>query len=657
MTSQLNPSLALRHQQAGQRAAHGQQWAQAALEFEQACRFAPKDGMLWLHLARARLSGGQIEAAAQAGRESVALLPTHLLGYKFLAETLRQLGRPDQVASLCASLPATVARDEDFLIAHADALAASGQPAEAVPVYIQALGMNVKNATAHYRLGLAMQSLDMGTQAAICFETAVQLDPQGRTPVHALALALLVMQQANNADWAALRPHQQQLLKLVEAGEDAVVANIAPFSLLALDSSPAQQLRVARLRSQELSRTIAPLPATTRAAAGAAAPRLRLGYLSCDFHNHATVALIGEQLELLDRERFELFLYCHSRDDGSPEQARVRAAADHYRDVRSLTDAEAAQLMRSDGIDIAIDLKGHTQDSRMQILAYRPAPLQLSFLGYPGSSGADFIDYVIGDPVVTPIEHGAHYSERIAQLPHSYQPNDSLRALPPKPTRAELGLPEDKLLLCCFNQSYKINAPQLDLWAQILREAPNTALWLLNWNEAAPRRLSAELQQRGVDPQRLYFSTRVSVAENLARLQCADLFLDTWPCNAHTTASEALWAGVPVLTVPGDTFASRVAASLVRACGLAEFACADGAAYVTKALALLREPALLRAAQAHLRTERLSLPLFDGPRYARNFKALLLRMWTRHQAGLPPTHLPADAPPLGPSPAKLVQVA
>jgi predicted O-linked N-acetylglucosamine transferase (SPINDLY family) len=291
------------------------------------------------------------------------------------------------------------------------------------------------------------------------------------------------------------------------------------------------------------------------------------------------------------------------------------------------------------GVDIAIDLKGHTRGSRFELLAFRPARVSAAFLGYPATTGADFIDYMIGDPVVMPISQAANYTEHIAQLPTSYQPNDRRRALPAPTPRAQLGLPEEAVVLCCFNQTYKISPHMLDLWARILQGAPNTVLWMLAWNPHAQANLSRELAARGIGPERIFWGDKVPLHKHIARLRAADLFLDTWPCNAHTTASEALWAGVPVLTVPGPTFASRVAASLVTACGLGDFAAPDEESYVALATALAAEPATLIGIRQHLENQRMRLPLFDTDTYARDYEALLRRMFDRAQAGLPPDHL------------------
>jgi predicted O-linked N-acetylglucosamine transferase (SPINDLY family) len=279
----------------------------------------------------------------------------------------------------------------------------------------------------------------------------------------------------------------------------------------------------------------------------------------------------------------------------------------------------------------------------MDLMAYRPAPVQAAYLGYPATTGAPFIDYFIGDRVTTPLAHASHFTESIAQLDGCYQPNDAARPLPPCPPRSALGLPEDAVVLCCFNQTYKLSPHMLDLWSRILANAPRTVLWMLAWNPHAKANLVRELGERGVTADRIFFAAKLELADHIARLRAADLFLDTWPCNAHTTASEALWAGVPVLTVPGPTFASRVAASLVTACGMADLACTDDEHYVGLASALANEPATLQGLKSHLDTQRRTLPLFDAERLARDLDALLTRMHERQLAGLPAAALPAMA--------------
>jgi predicted O-linked N-acetylglucosamine transferase (SPINDLY family) len=476
--------------------------------------------------------------------------------------------------------------------------------------------------------------MHMAHESAECFRTAIALDDGA---VRALALSLVLHESRQACNWEHDAADTRALLEAIAGDDPEMGRMLSPFALLAIDATPRHQRRLGERRSAALSSAIVPLPAPGPRREG----RIRIGYLSADFYRHATAVLMTQLLERRDTRRFETFLYSHSRDDDSDICRRVRAACEHFVDINGMPHRAVAQRMRDDGIDILIDLKGHTRDSRMELMAYRPAPVQATYLGYPATTGASFIDYFIGDRITTPLEHADHFSEHIAQLEGCYQPNDTERALPPCPSRAEVGLPDDAVVLCCFNQTYKLSPHMLDLWARILAGAPRAVLWMLAWNPHARENLLRELARRGVDAGRVFFAPKMDLAGHIARLRCADLFLDTWPCNAHTTASESLWAGVPVLTVPGPTFASRVASSLVDACGLGELACVDEEHYVGLATALANEPATLQGLKTHLETNRMRLPLFDSERLARDLDALLVRMHERHLAGLAPAALPA----------------
>lgn len=621
---------------AGIAAVEGGRWSEAERAFQRALQLAPRDPVPWLYLARAQLQLGKLDSAVAAARRALELRPADAIGALLLSECLtRQHRHADAAAALEAVLALAPATPE-LLSALGSALLLAQRPQEAISRLIQASMQRPGDALLHYRLGLAFKRLGAESQAAICFRTALSVDRDAA--VAPLALPLLVSSSQQSCDWSELEQDTAALLALLDGASAERGGEISPFALLSLPASRAQQRRAGALHTQHLLQGQRPaLPP-----AGARRPgRVRVGYLSSDLHNHATALLMVGLLECRDRERFEVFAYSHSAADGSPLQQRLLAACDHVLDVGRMSDAELAARMRADGIDIGVDLKGHTRGTRMTVFAHRPAPVQASFLGYPGSTGADFLDYVIGDPVVTPLEHAADYSECIAQMPHCYQPNDHRRALPPLPPRAALGLPEDALVLCCFNQSYKITPELLALWAQMLHELPQAVLWLLSWNADGQRRLLAALERHGIGAGRVVFAERLGVDEHIARLRAADLFLDTWPYNAHTTASEALWAGVPVLTVPGETFASRVATSLLQACELPELVCADAQAYVRAAVELGRAPERLLAMRRHLDENRTRLPLFDTERYTRDYEALLLRMFERRQQGLAPAALAA----------------
>lgn len=613
----------------------GAQWAEARRAFQQAVQLAPQDAAARLHLAHALLQQGEVEAATTIAGQARALAPDSAAACLTLAECLALQNRHAEAAEVYASLPAGVARSADYLSAHGTALLLAQRPQEAIPLFIQAVTQKIDHAITHYRMGLAFRNLHRDKEASVCFRTAITVDREGG--VRALALPQLLSASMQACDWSTLAADTAALFDCIDHATDKTIGNLAPFSLLALPAGAARERSLAERYTDFTTRHLKPLPAPGPRKPG----RIRVAYLSADLQNHATAMLITELLERRDTQRFEVFLYSHGADDGSAIARRVRAAGDHFVDVATLTHNAIARRMRADGIDIAIDLKGHTRQTRFELLAMRPAPVQVSFLGYPGTTGARFIDYVIGDPVVTPLAHAAHYTEHIAQMPASYQPNDSQRALPPAPPRAALGLPEQAVVLCCFNQSYKFSPAMVGLWVRILAATPASVLWLLSWNEHGQRHLVQAFGALGIAPHRLVFADKVPVHQHIARLQQADLFLDTWPCNAHTTASEALWAGVPVLTVPGETFASRVAASLLSACGLPQLACDSEEAYVQMAVALVRQPQALQALQQHLRTQRLQLPLFDSARYARDYEALLQRMFERQQAGLAPDHLPA----------------
>jgi predicted O-linked N-acetylglucosamine transferase (SPINDLY family) len=623
------------HRQAGLHAQRAQRWGAAEQEFKKATDLAPTDALMWVNLARSRMALGQHVAALDAALHSFELDRSNAVSCRMAAELQLRMARPEDALASLQALHDDAPRDHDYYNALGNALFQTRQQRQAVDAYFKALTLKVDSAIVHYRLGLCFMDMSMSLEAAECFRTAISLDDGA---VRALALSLVVHENRQACQWLDDAADTRALLDAVDRDDPETGRLLQPFSLIPIESTPRQQRLLGERRVAGLTSAIVPLPAPGPRRPG----RIRVGYLSSDFYQHATAVLMTELLERRDTTRFETFLYSHSRTDDSDICRRVRAACEHFVDVNGIGNYAVATRIRDDGIDILIDLKAHTRDTRMDLMAYRPAPVQASYLGYPATTGAPFIDYFIGDRVTTPLAHAAHFTEHIAQLDGCYQPNDSARPLPPCPPRAALGLPQDAVVLCCFNQTYKLSPHMLDLWARILAGAPRTVLWMLAWNPHAQANLLRELAARGVDAERVVFAPKLDLAGHIARLRAADLFLDTWPCNAHTTASEALWAGVPVLTVPGETFASRVAASLVTACGLADLACTDDEAYVAFATALANEPETLHGIKAHLETNRHALPLFDAERLARDLDGLLARMHERHLAGLPPQALAAN---------------
>jgi predicted O-linked N-acetylglucosamine transferase (SPINDLY family) len=515
------------------------------------------------------------------------------------------------------------------LRSQAEGLRHAGRPAEALDLLLQALALAPTETDTYLQLGFALQALGLHREAAEALRTPTLLDPGS---VMAQGYLLHATQKA--ADWTQFDADLAALRAALAAKAGTADDEFGmPFAFVGLPHTRAELHKSAALASRHVARGLQPMPARQPQAR----KRLRIGYLSADFHAHATAALMVDLLESHDRNRFEIRLYSHGPDDGSALQRRIRAAADQVIDVTPMDLAATARRIRADGVDILVDLKGHTAGSRMAVLACRPAPVQVSWLGFPGTSGAEFIDYVIGDPLVTPLADAVDYSECIAQLPGCYQPQDRRRSAGPTPSRTDLGLRDDALVLLGANAVYKITPPLWAAWMEVLRRLPEAQLWQLSGGEQADARLR---EAAGDCADRIVFALPVGMDAHLARLAVADLALDSWPCNGHTTTSDALTAGVPVVTLATDTFAGRVAASILAAAGLPGCVTHDAASYVEKVCELGRDAVARRALRDTL-TARPS-GLYDTTRFARELEALYQRMWMRALAGQPPAALPAQ---------------
>jgi len=367
--------------------------------------------------------------------------------------------------------------------------------------------------------------------------------------------------------------------------------------------------------------------------------RIRIAYFSSDFRSHPVAFLIAELLEIHDRSRFEIYAFSLVKATDEMRDRFVRTV-DHFIDVETKSAIEIALLARNLAIDIAVDLTGFTRDSKTEIFAYRAAPIQVNYLGYPSTMGADYMDYIIADQTLIPVHSQPFYSEKVAYLPHSYQVNDRKRSIADTQfTRQELGLPDQGFVFCCFNNNFKILPASFDGWMRILKAVKGSILWLFEDNPWAIQNLKKEAQKRGIDANRLVFAERIPLAEHLARHRLADLFLDTFPYNAHTTASDALWAGLPLVTLIGESFASRVAASLLSAIGLPELITKTQAEYEALAIELAIDPMKLLGIKEKLATNRLTTPLFDTPLFTKDIEAAYIEMHERYHAGLEPDHI------------------
>lgn len=610
-------------------------WGQAVVSFRKATQAAPLDPLYRLNLARALLHADQVEQCITEAERVLKIDPDNALVRQFLAERYVSKGRMADAIACLQALPEDVPVGVDYLEALGGDLFAAQRYEEAIAVYFRLLALKVDHANAHYQLGLCFHSLGMKKEMVECLLTAVALDIEGGMLGSRTLLAFVDRELCR---WDRSEPEIAAMNALIDALPDRVGVWSSVFSVVTLTDDPARHLKVARACAWHFTSLVKPLPAITRRPIPA---RLRLGFVSADFHQHATTILMAELLEKMNRQHFEVFLYSHGPDDGSEMRHRIQDTADHFVEVGPMTDREAAQRIRRDQIDVLIDLKGHTAKCRLGIFAQRPAPIQASYLGFPGTTGADYIDYFIGDGVVSPLSEAAHYSEKLALMPVCYQPNDQQRPLPAPTTRAQHGLPADALVLCGFNQPFKLSPEVFDVWCDLLHRLPSAVLWLLKWNDDSVAPLRQEAERRGIRPERLVFAPAVKSAQHLSRFALADIYLDSWPCNGHTTVSDALWAGVPVVTYQGRSFPSRVASSLLQAVGLGEWVTHDVASYRDQVLALAHDPARRDAVRTHLHAARSQAPLFDSDRYARDFSALIHRMAARYSQGLPPDHLPA----------------
>jgi predicted O-linked N-acetylglucosamine transferase (SPINDLY family) len=368
--------------------------------------------------------------------------------------------------------------------------------------------------------------------------------------------------------------------------------------------------------------------------------KIRIGYFSADFHNHATGYLIAELFELHDKSQYELVGFSFGPTEKDEMRQRLEKSFDKFIEVGSMSDVEVAKLSRDFNIDIAVDLKGFTQDTRTGIFAHRAAPIQVNYLGYPGTLGTVYIDYIIADKTLIPPQSQQSYSEKVVYLPNSYQVNDRKRIISERQfTRQELGLSEQGFIFCCFNNNYKILPATFEGWMRILKVVEGSILWLFQDNSWAVENLKKVAEKQGIAPDRLVFAKRLHLPEHLARHRQADLFLDTFPCNAHTTTSDALWAGLPVLTLMGESFASRVAASLLNAVGLPELITSTQEEYEALAIELALNPMKLADIKLRLASNRLTAPLFDAPLFTKNLEAAYVKIYEKYQAGLEPDHI------------------
>ncbi|QBR71631.1 hypothetical protein CU048_10470 [Beijerinckiaceae bacterium] len=629
---------------------------------QQAIALAPEFAQAHSNLGNALEDQGLLDAALAAYQKAASLNHGFVEAHTNCANVLRKLGKCEEALAVCEDIIAHRPDSAEPYFSLGNILRELSQPGEAVRAYRRALELRPNFAEVYTNLGNILQGQEAFEEAVAAYREAVALRPDladahanmgaaleslGRLPEaidsYRTAIALnpkflatrgwLHHKRRLICDWDQIEAEETELRTLMASAPQR--QPVHPFPVLSMAVSGAEQLHVSEAFAAHFTAGVEVFE--HRREDFAAGRKLKIGYLSADFCRHATAHLMAELFERHDKSNFEILAYSHGPDDRSELGARLHDAFDAFIDLRGMTDDEAARRIHSDRIDVLIELKGYTKGARTGISARRPAPVQASFVGFPGTLGADFIDYVIADPFVLPMDQQHLYREKIVHLPHCYQPNDSRRLIGEiTPTRAECGLPEQGFVFCSFNNSYKITPAFFDIWMRLLTAIPGSVLWLLDANALVKDNLRKEAVKRGVAPERLVFAPKCSSPEHLARHRLADLFLDTLPYNAHTTASDALWAGLPVLTCAGDRFAGRVAGSLLQAIGLPELVTFSPADYESQALRLAREPSMLQGLRHRLVGNRLSTPLFDIERYTRHYESALTQMWENWANGHEP---------------------
>jgi len=624
---------------------------------EQALRLDPHCFEARTMLGTVRLRQGRVQDAIAELEQALVLKPESLETLCRLGDTLAAAQRYDEAVACYDSVLSTRPNHFDALNNRGNALSAVALHREAIASYDAAIALRPENPVPYFNRGLARFALQQREEAIADFDAVLAREPGHAEALQTKGHALRMLRRDEEAaasfseavlrnpylkyamgdalharmqlvDWTDYESALQRMLDGIKEGRAVAV----PFVLLALSDDPEAQLTCAT-RYAQLNHRVEPVRfGPTR---GGGPRKIRLAYLSAKFHHHAGGRLIAELLELHDRERFELFGVSFGPTiAGDSMRDRLESCFAEFMDVRTLGDTDIVELLRARGIDIAVDLVGYGENARTNILALRAAPVQVSFLGYPGTMGAPFIDYIVGDEVVIPSGFEQYYSEQVVRLEASYQVNDSTRRIPERtPNRIELGLPEHGFVFCSFNNTFKITPTVFDVWMRLLRNVPGSVLWLLRGNATAEANLRREAQIRGVKSERLVFAPRLDPEDHLARHHAADLFVDTFPCNAHVTASDALWAGLPILTCTGRSFASRVAASLLCAMNLEELVTGNLEEYERRAIELASNRVLLQQIRNKISQNRCTAPLFDTHRFRKQIETAYITMYERQRRG------------------------
>lgn len=628
---QVNPDHAETHSDLGVVLAALKRPEAAIASYDRAIAIRPEYAQAHCNRALAQAELKHLDAAIAGFDRAITLKPDFAKAYCNRGIARAELKQLDAALADFSRAIAIAPHYPLAWLSRGIALAQLEQWEVAIAAYDRAIALKPDYADAYVARSAALQEFGELERAVASYERAIELRPDLDFVAGDLAHARMRL-----CDWQGIETALARLSARLRRGDKAS----PPFPLLALTDDPVLHRVAAEIFVQVRFPANDPLGIIARRSRKR---EILVGYFSADFHNHATAHLMAELFERHDRSRFEVVAFSFGPERGDPMRRRLVRAFDKFIDVRAKSDEEVALLSRTLGIDIAVDLKGFTQDHRAGIFARRAAPIQVSYIGYPGTTGAAYIDYLIADRTLVPDEYRQYYSEKVVFLPNSYQVNDRTRSVPAnRLTRKEANLPEAGIVFCCFNNCFKIVPETFDRWMRVLAAVEGSVLWLLEDSATAAANLRREAELRGVGGDRLVFARRVPTPEHLARHVLADLFIDTWPYNAHTTASDALWAGLPVLTCAGQSFASRVAASQLNAIGLPELITRSPAEYEALAIELATNPRRLAGIREKLAQNRLTAPLFDTPLFTRHIEAAYAAMYERYQADMPPADIVVD---------------
>lgn len=638
-------------------------YAEALVWAERAASATPSRAEAFCSKAQALMAMNQISEAVGAYEAAIHLDSSNLSTILRLGAAYSNQKRPEAANEIYRHALRLYPDNAELSSLLGDNCLQIGNLAECINAYQHAIQSDPSREFAWNNLGVALSKLGRHREALECYQEAIKLNPKNSQAIFNSAGALELLRRFDDSkhayekailldssvkwmqgnflfllakicDWEAYELVYTELVHAIS--QKANSSN--PFPLLSSPSNLIMQKTCSEVYS--LDKFSNAITSVDQIFDTSNTGKISIAYISSDFYNHATAYLMAELFELHDRSRFEIIGVCYGRSPKDEMRARISSGFDYFLEVADKSDVEIAQMLREMKVNIAVDLKGHTQDSRLGILAAGAAPIQLHYLGYPGTLGADFVDYLVADPTLIPIEHQKFYSEKIVYLPDTYQVNDRSRAVANvEDTRLDHGLPETGFVFCCFNNNWKITPDIFDVWMRLLKLVDASVLWLFEDNEIAAKNLKIEAERRGVAAGRLIFAKKMPLNLHLARHRYADLFLDTLYYNAHTTASDALWVGIPLITKLGETYASRVGASLLRACGMSEMVVESIEDYEALAIDLATNPDRLKSIKQKLKVNRSTTPLFDTPRFTANLELAYEAIWARHQAGLEPDHI------------------